>query len=64
LHTPCLLSLLLLLLLQRWKSNPMYWCELCRVWMNDSKAAKMNHERGTKHQENLARSKRHTLVQL
>jgi WW domain-binding protein 4 len=42
----------------------MYWCELCRVWMNDSKAAKMNHERGTKHQENLARSKRHTLVQL
>jgi hypothetical protein len=35
----------------------MYWCELCRVWMNDSKAAKFNHERGTKHQENLARSK-------
>jgi hypothetical protein len=40
----------------------MYWCELCRVWMNDSKAAKLNHERGTKHQENLARSKLHTLT--
>jgi hypothetical protein len=34
----------------------MYWCELCRVWMNDSKAAKLNHERGAKHQENLQRS--------
>lgn len=41
---------------QRWKSNPMYWCELCRCWMNDTKAAKLNHERGAKHQENLARS--------
>jgi hypothetical protein len=30
--------------------------------MNDSKAAKMNHERGTKHQENLARSKQHALA--
>lgn len=42
---------------QYWKSNPMYWCELCRCWMNDTKAAKLNHERGAKHQENLARSK-------
>jgi hypothetical protein len=25
--------------------------------MNDTKAAKLNHERGTKHQENLAKSK-------
>ncbi|KAF6262025.1 hypothetical protein COO60DRAFT_1699474 [Scenedesmus sp. NREL 46B-D3] len=43
---------------ERWKSNPMYWCELCRVWMNDSKAAKLNHEHGAKHQENLARKLR------
>jgi hypothetical protein len=52
-----LLHAVCLLLLQRWKSNPMYWCELCRVWMNDSKAAKFNHENGVKHKENLARSK-------
>ena len=38
----------------------MYWCELCKCWMNDTKAAKLNHERGAKHQENLARSKHHT----
>jgi uncharacterized membrane protein len=54
----CVMALLLLvlLLLQYWKSNAMHWCELCRCWMNDTKAAKLNHERGAKHQENLARS--------
>eukprot|EP00879_Flechtneria_rotunda_P014400 GHRR01015047.1.p1 GENE.GHRR01015047.1~~GHRR01015047.1.p1 ORF type:complete len:235 (+),score=81.12 GHRR01015047.1:149-853(+) len=41
-----------------WKSNAMHWCELCRVWMNDTKAAKLNHERGAKHQENLAKKLR------
>jgi hypothetical protein len=34
----------------------MHWCDLCKVWMNDTKAAKLNHERGMKHQETLARS--------
>ena len=34
----------------------MYWCDLCKCWLNDTKAAKLNHERGSKHQENLARS--------
>ena len=42
---------------QRWKSNPMHWCDLCKCWMNDTKAARLNHERGAKHQDNLARSK-------
>ncbi|KAF8062666.1 hypothetical protein HT031_003995 [Scenedesmus sp. PABB004] len=38
-----------------WKSHAMHWCELCRCWMNDTNAAKLNHERGAKHQENLQR---------
>jgi hypothetical protein len=42
--------------MQFWKSNAMHWCDLCKCWMNDTKAAKLNHERGAKHQENLARS--------
>ncbi len=37
----------------------MHWCDLCKVWMNDTKAAKLNHERGMKHQENLAKSRSH-----
>eukprot|EP00877_Chromochloris_zofingiensis_P009045 jgi/Chrzof1/4394/Cz14g11150.t1 len=41
-----------------WKSNPMHWCDICKVWMNDSKQAKLNHERGIKHQENLAKKLR------
>lgn len=44
------------MLLQYWKSNAMYWCDLCKCWMNDTKAAKLNHERGAKHQENLEKS--------
>eukprot|EP00798_Chlamydomonas_sp_ICE-L_P014528 gene14528-20559_t len=28
-----------------WKSNKMHWCEVCRCWMNDSKASIQNHER-------------------
>ncbi|KAI8467732.1 MAG: hypothetical protein J3K34DRAFT_480668 [Monoraphidium minutum] len=42
----------------KWKSNPMHWCDLCRCWMNDSKQSILNHERGTKHQESLARKLR------
>lgn len=36
----------------------MHWCDLCKCWMNDSKAARLNHERGAKHTENLARKLR------
>lgn len=43
-------------LLQYWVSNKMHWCELCRCWMNDTKAALANHERGTQHQAALAKS--------
>ncbi|GBF95665.1 hypothetical protein Rsub_08647 [Raphidocelis subcapitata] len=42
----------------RWKSNPMHWCDLCKCWMNDSKSSILNHERGAKHQESLAKKLR------
>ncbi|GMH39622.1 hypothetical protein BSKO_07520 [Bryopsis sp. KO-2023] len=38
-----------------WKSNPMHWCDVCRVWLQDNSTAKTNHERGRRHQENLAK---------
>lgn len=41
---------------QFWKSNPMHWCDVCKCWMNDSKAARQNHERGMGHKANLERS--------
>ncbi|GLC33440.1 hypothetical protein PLESTB_000075900 [Pleodorina starrii] len=37
-----------------WKSNAMHWCDICKCWMNDTKAARMNHERGAQHQAKLA----------
>ncbi len=43
--------------LQKWKSNPMYWCDYCKVWMQDNPSSKATHERGVKHKENVARSK-------
>jgi hypothetical protein len=43
--------------LQKWKSNPMHWCDYCKVWMQDTPTAKSTHERGMKHKENVARSK-------
>ena len=43
-------------LLQAWKSNPHYFCEVCKVWMNDNPQARATHERGIKHTENMARS--------
>lgn len=43
---------------ERWKSNPMHWCDLCKAWMVDSKQSRLNHERGAKHQEALARKLR------
>lgn len=41
-----------------WKSNPMHWCDICKCWMQDTKAAKLNHERGLKHKDGLARKLR------
>ena len=43
--------------LQYWKSNPNFWCEYCRVWLQDNPQARATHERGMKHQENVAKSK-------
>ncbi|KAG2436091.1 hypothetical protein HYH02_011602 [Chlamydomonas schloesseri] len=36
-----------------WKSNAMYWCDVCKCWLNDTKAARLNHERGAGHQAKL-----------
>mmetsp|Transcript_21125 Transcript_21125/g.46262 ORF Transcript_21125/g.46262 Transcript_21125/m.46262 type:complete len:277 (-) Transcript_21125:385-1215(-) len=41
-----------------WKSHAMHWCDVCKCWLNDNKAAILHHERGAKHQENLARKLR------
>ena len=42
---------------QYWKSNPMFWCEYCKVWMQDKPSARATHEKGIKHKDNVARSK-------
>jgi hypothetical protein len=34
----------------------MFWCDYCKVWMQDNPSAKATHERGIKHKENVARS--------
>ena len=34
----------------------MHWCDVCRCWLNDSKAAIQHHERGMGHTEALKRS--------
>ncbi|KAK9809285.1 hypothetical protein WJX73_000889 [Symbiochloris irregularis] len=41
-----------------WKSNPMYWCEYCKVWMQDNPQARATHEKGIKHKDNVARKLR------
>ena len=33
----------------------MYWCDICKVWLKDDAQAKAVHERGAKHQENVAK---------
>ena len=45
------------LLSQFWKSNAMYWCDYCKVWMNDNPATKATHENGLKHKDMVAKSK-------
>lgn len=34
----------------------MYWCDYCKVWMQDNPAARATHEKGVKHKDNVARS--------
>lgn len=36
-----------------WKSNPMFWCEVCEVWLQDNPISRANHERGKRHKEKL-----------
>lgn len=36
----------------------MYWCDICKVWLQDTKQAKLNHERGSRHQELLSKKLR------
>lgn len=40
----------------------MFWCDYCKVWMNDNPATKATHEAGMKHKDNVARSKPLILV--
>ncbi len=35
----------------------MYWCDYCKVWMNDNPATKATHENGLKHKDMVAKSK-------
>ena len=35
----------------------MFWCDYCKVWMNDNPATKATHENGLKHKDMVARSK-------
>ncbi|DBA86891.1 hypothetical protein WJX79_010006 [Trebouxia sp. C0005] len=41
-----------------WKSNAMYWCDYCKVWMNDNPATKATHENGLKHKDMVAKKLR------
>ncbi|GFR49008.1 hypothetical protein Agub_g11029, partial [Astrephomene gubernaculifera] len=41
-----------------WKSNAMHWCDICKCWMNDTKQARLNHERGAQHQAKLEKKLR------
>jgi hypothetical protein len=42
--------------MQFWKSHGHYWCDVCKVWMLDKVAIRQIHEKGIKHQENVAKS--------
>ena len=50
--------------MQRWKSNPMFWCEYCKVWLQDNPSAKATHERGMKHTDAVAKSEAPALQML
>jgi U1 zinc finger len=34
----------------------MYWCDYCKVWMNDNPNARATHEKGIRHKENVEKS--------
>ncbi|KAL3138161.1 hypothetical protein ABBQ38_005388 [Trebouxia sp. C0009 RCD-2024] len=36
----------------------MFWCDYCKVWMNDNPATKATHENGLKHKDMVARKLR------
>jgi hypothetical protein len=41
---------------QFWVSQANKWCDYCKCWLKDTTQAWAVHERGTGHQENVARS--------
>ncbi len=42
----------------------MFWCDYCKVWMQDNPHAKAVHEKGIKHQERVEKSKAGRLLQV
>lgn len=42
-------------LVQYWVSQSNYWCEYCKVWLKDTVQSRATHEKGVKHQENVAK---------
>lgn len=47
-HTPCRP-------VQFWVSQANHWCEYCKVWLKDTAQSRAVHEKGIKHQENVAK---------
>jgi len=41
-----------------YRPDQMHWCDICKCWLQNKEQAKLNHERGANHQENLARKLR------
>ena len=38
-----------------WRSNKMYWCEFCKVWMQDKLTIRTKHDQSDKHKDNVQR---------
>ncbi|KAJ1912392.1 hypothetical protein IWQ60_009684 [Tieghemiomyces parasiticus] len=38
-----------------WKSNAKYWCQYCRIYVDDNKPSRHIHENGKKHKENVTK---------
>ncbi|KAL6769253.1 hypothetical protein ACKKBG_A18085 [Auxenochlorella protothecoides x Auxenochlorella symbiontica] len=38
-----------------WVSQANHWCEYCKVWLKDTAQSRAVHEKGIKHQENVAK---------
>jgi WW domain-binding protein 4 len=36
-----------------WKSNPKYFCEVCKCWFANNKISIENHEKGLRHKGNI-----------